>query len=69
MHEDPELAGADGERVQVELTDGRIGTEKVMAAKGATGDHQGVARDHEAGLRHGLVQRNKRAMFNYDFST
>jgi hypothetical protein len=55
------VAGADGERVQVELANGGVGTEQVMAAKGTACDHQGVARDHEAGLRHGLVQRNKRA--------
>jgi hypothetical protein len=61
MDQDAELASADGERVQVELTDGRIGTEEVMAAKGAAGDHEGVARHHEAGLRLGSVQRNKRA--------
>jgi len=32
MNQDAKLARADGERVQTELTDGRIGTEEVMAA-------------------------------------
>jgi hypothetical protein len=45
----------------VELTDGRVGTEEMMAAKGMAGDHEGVAGDHEAGLSHARWTRTKRA--------
>ena len=45
----------------MELTDGRVGTEETMAAKGMAGDHEGVAGDHEAGLSHARWTRTKRA--------
>ena len=56
MHEDAELPGADGKGVEVELPDGGIGPEEVVAAKGASSDHQGVAGDYEPGL--GVVPQN-----------
>ena len=59
MHQNAESARAERERVHVELADGGIGTEEVMAAKGAARDHERVTRHHEAGLGHGPVQRNK----------
>ena len=52
VHEDAELLGTDAECVEIELADGGVRTEQVMAAKGAPGDHHGVAREHEAGLGH-----------------
>ena len=56
VHEDAELPGADGKGVEVELPDGGIGPEEVVAAKGASSDHQGVAGDYEPGL--GVVPQN-----------
>ena len=43
VHQDPKLAGADSQRVEVELADGGVRAEEVMTTKGATGDHDGVA--------------------------
>jgi hypothetical protein len=61
VHEDAELPSAQGERVQVQLTDRGIGTEKMMTPKRASRDHQGVAGDHEAWLSHERPVRMKRA--------
>jgi hypothetical protein len=61
MHEDAEPPSAQGERVQVELTDRGIGTEEMMTPKRASRDHQGVARDNEAWLSHERRVRTKRA--------
>lgn len=61
VDEDAELAGADGECVEVELTDGGVRAKQVVTAEGATGDHHGVAGEHEAGLSHARWVRMKRA--------
>jgi len=53
VHKDAELSGAESERVQVEPADGGIGAEEVMAAKGPSSNHHGVAGEHEPGLSHG----------------
>ena len=53
VYENAEPRGAHGERVEVELTDDRVGSKQVMAAKGAAWDHHGVAPEHEAWLGHG----------------
>jgi putative transposase len=54
--------GAHGERVEVELADSRVGTEQVMAAKGASGDHHGVAAEHESWLSHGHGRSTNQAV-------
>jgi hypothetical protein len=52
VYKDAELSGTHGEGVEVELTDGRVGSEEVVASEGAARDHHSVAREHKAGLRH-----------------
>jgi hypothetical protein len=61
VHENTEPPGAQGKRVQVQPTDRGIGTEEMMAAKRTSGDHQGIAGDHEAGVRHASMQSTNRA--------
>jgi hypothetical protein len=46
VYADPELLGAHSERVEVEVTNGWVGAEEMVATKGASGDHHGVAWEH-----------------------
>jgi hypothetical protein len=52
VYADPELLGAHSERVEVEIANGWVGAEEMVATKRASGDHHGVAWEHYTGLSH-----------------
>jgi hypothetical protein len=52
VHEHIVLTGAHGQRVEVELTDSGVRAKEVMPAKGAAGNHDGLAGYDKAGLGH-----------------
>ena len=49
------------ENTSLDVQAERVGAKQVVTAKGAPGDHHGVAGEHEAGLSHARWTHTKRA--------
>lgn len=65
VYEDTKLLGTHGQRIEVELTDGRVRAEQVMTAKRASSDHHRVAGEHEARLGHAVQAEQESDLAGY----